>query len=1549
MSKHRSERLPRQFGKYELVKKIGSGGMAEVFLARSFGAEGLEKLLVIKKILPAFAQKARFVTMFIDEAKIAVTLNHPNIVQTYDFGRVDENYFIAMEYVEGTDLAKILARARPHRVMPMGDALYLGIELCKGLDYAHHRTDKYGEPLNLVHRDISPHNLLISRDGDLKIVDFGIAHARNQSKESDGLIQGKYSYMSPEQTLGGAVDHRSDQFSAGIVLFEMLFGRPLFQLSTPEETLNLVRAAVLPDFSTLTPRIPDALERILFKALDRLPQRRFPSIREMQVELYRVLAATGALHDARTVAEFVSTLEQSSPETGPVAQVATVVQGATQQSSLSQSIATTPITQLGAIELAAPVDLVRVRKEIVCVWADLSGFSELRALWPVERWQTLLMELRRMVDGIAFRSKATVERFSENGFLLLLGLPAASENDAELGAFLALDLIEAIAGINLNLESPLHVSLGLASGHALMSQKGDQKKYEKELLHQVDEIALSLAKEGMPKEILVGGRIYQRIRRSFELSYIKRMPLRRENGEEIETNVYRILRPKNREERRAALRQSYNVLHGRDLAFKALRERFQRVQSERTCLGITFEGPIGLGKSALVEEFLRNIEATAKQEDDRPPEEGRCFSRDDTRSGVFSAPSTKVLRALGTHHLADTPYAVLRELVYDLFEVEPDTDIRQIKSKIEAYVNRYFPATGGSSDEPSNASSVTRALPDGERLRLLSASRSAPELGRADIDSPAVIDTNEQRYLTQGIGFFFDVKYADSLIESLDAERRRSRIFLSTQRLLEVIAAERTLIIVVENLQHVDSASLEFLGNLLARNPRAPILLIFTSRSLAPNPMLERLMNTPQMRVEPIKELSRHHAAAVVHDILGSKDVDEEAMRYILDRADGVPYFIHELIDALKNRGVLRQVKQRYTLAGSISEAWLPTSLEAVFASRVDELEGALKDTLRRCAVLGPEFNRRDALFLFGQEIEERLEQLVSSNWLKAVRHHGEGGGGYQFVHTLSYEVALRELPLEDRINDHEKLADFLIRERESGHGSVSIARIARHLESAQKLALAAEYYQRAAEEALAASSHLEAVRLADRGLALESKLSPRSSAWTGAEFTFDLLRCKEEAHRNLNDIEAREETLKRMQRIAVDHADTGKLLLVNTLRIQHCFDQRRFDEAQPIIDETLKLSKPAQNGDDPYLYQRAKALQQRALIEREKGNAEAAIQGLLHALKIFGDAAQSPPSPQEMRELGRMHKVLGDSYWLQGRFEDALNAYELARNITDEKDIHEVTNVNMGLALVSMGNYEKGLRRYHEALRSCQSIGYVTREAAILPNMGHAYLLLGQPVDAERCLLQGVKLAKAARTPVALADALATLAVVYLEQERLKEADQILRQAIDEATRVGSNYLLIHCRLARAQLRLLRARPSDPVKAVEDAREALRLGEDASMIHGLTHGNKLLALALERVGDQDGALQAAERALRESERAFVSGLEHILFDCGELILRLAPTRCDEVRLLLQRARQLVHAQAAMIEDLLQRQRFLARPAIRRILESVADACEDDNMETADS
>ena len=301
---------PEVFGKYHLLEKIATGGMAEVYRARSYGISGFEKILVIKRILDHLGKDDEFVRLFIDEARIAVSLIHTNLVQVFELGEEEGSYYMAMEYVAGLDLARLVNRANRVGPFPMPLACFVVGECLKALQFAHERTDEDGNPLNIVHCDISPQNVLVSTAGEVKVTDFGISRANFQSKEQHEVIRGKYAYMSPEQVEGRPLDGRSDLFSLGIVMYELLTGRRLFKARSREETLARVKRAEVPSPRGFRPELSEDLEGFLLRSLARFPEHRWNDAGEMLDALAAIMVREGIRTNNNDLAGYLKEVGQ---------------------------------------------------------------------------------------------------------------------------------------------------------------------------------------------------------------------------------------------------------------------------------------------------------------------------------------------------------------------------------------------------------------------------------------------------------------------------------------------------------------------------------------------------------------------------------------------------------------------------------------------------------------------------------------------------------------------------------------------------------------------------------------------------------------------------------------------------------------------------------------------------------------------------------------------------------------------------------------------------------------------------------------------------------------------------------------------------------------------------------------------------------------------------------------------------------------------------------------------------------------------------------------
>ena len=311
----------QSFGKYQILERIATGGMAEIFKARLEGIGGFQRTFAIKRVLPHLSSNAEYVAMLVDEAKVAGLLSHANIVQILDLGQVDNLWYIAMEYVDGRDLGRVLKRVREKGLsLPLPHTVFVAIELLKGLEYAHQRQVMRGGrpvPLNIIHRDVSPPNILLSFQGEVKLTDFGIARASHKALETrSGVVKGRFDYMSPEQAAASKdLDHRSDLFAVGVVLYEMLTGTHPFRSDSEYATLEKVRTGQYEPVSVVNPGVPFQLETIVDRALRVDRDKRYPTATAFKEALDKFFHDSGFIFTHATLAAYVKSLFPESQRT----------------------------------------------------------------------------------------------------------------------------------------------------------------------------------------------------------------------------------------------------------------------------------------------------------------------------------------------------------------------------------------------------------------------------------------------------------------------------------------------------------------------------------------------------------------------------------------------------------------------------------------------------------------------------------------------------------------------------------------------------------------------------------------------------------------------------------------------------------------------------------------------------------------------------------------------------------------------------------------------------------------------------------------------------------------------------------------------------------------------------------------------------------------------------------------------------------------------------------------------------------------------------------
>ena len=389
MTTTQPKRQPIPFGKYLLLDRINIGGMAEVWRGKAFGAGGFERLVAIKRILPNIAEDDEFISMFIDEAKISVQLTHANIAQIYELGQIANSYFIAMEYIPGKDMRAIFDRCRKKaEPAPIPLVAYCVSKMCEGLDYAHRKKDGMGRDLNIVHRDISPQNILISYEGEVKVIDFGIAKAAGKAtKTQAGILKGKFGYMSPEQIRGLPLDRRSDIFAIGVCLYEMLTGERLFVGDSDFSVLEKVRKAEVAPPSTYNRRIPEALEKIVLKALARDVDERYQYANELGDDLQRFLLTSESIFSRKDLMQYMKStfaedvereklrLQEYADIKPPEGMLAAIEMGFSGASSA-------PVASSPPVPVQAPVEAPPPPPGVAGRRATLTGLPRLTAAAP---------------------------------------------------------------------------------------------------------------------------------------------------------------------------------------------------------------------------------------------------------------------------------------------------------------------------------------------------------------------------------------------------------------------------------------------------------------------------------------------------------------------------------------------------------------------------------------------------------------------------------------------------------------------------------------------------------------------------------------------------------------------------------------------------------------------------------------------------------------------------------------------------------------------------------------------------------------------------------------------------------------------------------------------------------------------------------------------------------------------------------------------------------------------------------------------------------------
>ena len=851
-----SEEVPKRLADFEVIRRLGVGGMAEVFLAKKRGAEGTHKLLVVKRILPMHVSSRRFRTMFAEEAQLATRLNHPNIVQVYDFQDYgDDGKLLSMEYVEGPDLRKLLRAAKSKRErFPPHVTAFIVAEVAKGLHYAHERKDERGAPMEIVHRDVSPQNVLISFEGSVKLADFGIASA-NLFREEPGVLKGKTAFMSPEQARGEKADRRTDIYSLGVVFHEALTGRPMHGAAEGDELLDAVRAGHVEPPSTYVADVPAGLEAIVMKALARDPDERYPTTRDMAAAISRELFRAKELVDSH-VLEVVLERFVSRDHTSPGFQAPQPEGPDADQSELASSVVgddaavlvsgdtVHPPTGTGRASSLLRQGTGREVRHVAVVKVHLHGLDELEEKLGPTVSARLAEQLRATLGEIAFKRGARWSWFGADeedrptaplrgAARAVVGLMANPTRAAADAVWLAVDLHEAIQGAFDDQPVKLFASVGIVRGIASGRRDSGGHLVNHQLQEPAEHLADLLGERAPAGASWVAGGLYRLVRRDFlwgdaptialDEGALKKLPRH--------MRTYALLRPLSRQEKMEQAALAAGDLVGRDTELADLMAAYYGVVgqgSEGALMSArVLIGEMGIGKTALASKFLNDL-----------------------------PPDVRVLRIECSPSRSEVPYANVSDCVRELTGVNANDPLEEVKSRV------------------------------GEALGEFAVDRNGPEI----IQRMAELATGK----------------VVSELDEADAARFRRLVASGIRRFFTRAAVEAPLVVMFDGVQWADFPSLELLTDLVRRKAPLPVLALLVTR---PDDRIEAFVDG-LVRID-LKGIGPENQIRLLEAHLGVTEGVAAVCGDLLPRAGGNPLFVIEMVDAFSRARCVRDPRTR--------------------------------------------------------------------------------------------------------------------------------------------------------------------------------------------------------------------------------------------------------------------------------------------------------------------------------------------------------------------------------------------------------------------------------------------------------------------------------------------------------------------------------------------------------------------------------------------------------------------------------------------------------------
>jgi len=1538
--------LRERFGKYHVLSKLAQGGMAEVYKVKTVGIAGFEKIQALKRILPNSAREGRFIRSFIDEARIAVELTHRNIVQVFDFGKADGELFLAMELIEGKDLRSAMGQAASRELMPpIAVSAYIISEVAAGLDYAHRKTDGYGGSLGIVHCDVSPSNVMLSNDGYVKILDFGIARATFASALERRRLRGKPRYMAPEQTLGEPPTAAADVFALGIIAWELFTGLPLFRGPSLKAILEAVRSTRPPRIDRHNDQVPKEIVDAIATALSR-----DPADRGTAHDLVQACARTAMTASARSLSTWLADLEARPSKSAETWQSEN-----TSMSVPKGGVTPTPTASITPLPPARPSATALLANVPVPAGAFGEGTPGFAAFEP-ERSTTAQSQppIREVTASVtATSTAATAARWGHEGTVAGVGrladaLPDVSFQNREptvptepfsRPSYEALQLAPGVSPSALRFDDD-DTQAGLpVSGLEDTSYDSLEVEPEHAPLPQLDVPADEPIDDDLGA--MAEGLIAERRRAVVVAAQLQ--------GAEVDA-----LRPVARSLGELAYQRGGVVIAQHDdllmIAFglevageddvaiamgwaldaaAMVRDASEVIAlrvGARTGVAITSgtDGAARIPPEASEEAFALAREATPE----RPLFVGSAGRLTSELYALREVPAprriarrSKVIEVIGPRDATDRDRERLERRGKFVGRTRELAELEAWYQRAIAADRRLVVLISGAAGTGKSrlvAEMIARRTQPGQPTRVIECGASPaqqlspfalvidlyqaalglpPARGRAARQAVAQklvhLMTKTGAPLERAREVATDLDRAMELRDGLgvgapEVADLRPRISAGLAAFRGAMTDRaRPQLTVIEDVHLADGASLEVMRHTLAVPAAGPELLVLTARPEGlPPPSVDVVLE--------IGDLVGGELRALVADRLGEAATPLN-IAAVLARGGGNPLFVEELAQAVREAG-----------------GDLPASARDVIAARIEKLSPKAKAALRFAAVLDGAIRIRLLEELLGEEsLTAELDELVQAGFLVL------DGGDLHFARGLVREVVYDALSARAQRESHARVGRLLASRFFAGREEPP-AVIAEQLERGGEPAGAAAFWLRAGRLAMTASDATAAIDCFTRALVLERELGVTPPTPTSRARRREALAGREEAHRLQGDLSADAGDLDELQRLCEgDAARLADVAIRRALRMLRWGDYANASVATMVAEDHAMAA-----GDDRL---RGEALRIRSEVLERLGRYDEALVVVTHARELFHRIGSLTDEMAAMIGRGRIHLMRAD-------YPSARDAYRPVMALIDKTGdpwLERIVTNHVAVIEMCLGNFTTAMTNAKRSLELCRRYGDRGREGDALSVSGIVLLEVGLYDQAAATFAEALDLLSRTQARWSRTDCLIYAGICDLRRAGA-QGMLMLDEALGEARRLGARYLEANALVARAGAQLRRGAYA---AAIQDAIDGTSVAAQATLVGYAIQGTARHALALCRLGQRiPEAAELARRALAmlDHQKVLEGSEEEVYAACGE-VLAAAGDR-EAAAIVQQRGRLSAKRKLDALIDPAWKAAFASIPEVRDLL-----------------